>query len=336
MLFFKIKLKDTKINYKKMISKEAQKSIKRFKRASSFIGLLYKSPKEMTSGRMKIGRWFNNLQGTVFPKVKGTTKEVIYLDDIRSFKISTPNSDPERILLYFHGGGYSLGSPESHYALASYLADITKTVVYVPDYRLGPENKFPAQLEDGVKSYKFLIDNLGYAPEQVAISGDSAGGHLALITLLKLKEDGVQLPSALALLSPWTDPSASGDTYTYEMADRDIMLGPLFKKIWENGDQPYDYFLNQEDYDENDKYVVPLKGDYENCPPIMIQVGTEELLLSDSQRLRDVLKEDNCEHEYYEWENMYHVFHVDVRMPETIEAFNQIGNFLRKHIGIKL
>ena len=120
------------------------------------------------------------------------------------------------------------------------------------------------------------------------------------------------------------------------MADRDIMLGPLFKKIWKNGDQPYDYYLNQEDYDENDKYVVPLMGNYENCPPIMIQVGTEELLLSDSQRLRDVLKEDNCEHEYYEWEDMYHVFHVDVRMPETIEAFNQIGNFLRKHIGIKL
>ena len=147
-----------------MISKEAQKSIKRFKRASSFVGFLVKSPKEMTPRRLRIGRLFNNLQGTVFPKVKGTTKEVIYLDDIRSFKISTPNSDPERILLYFHGGGYSLGSPESHYSLASYLADITKTVVYVPDYRLGPEYKFPAQLEDGVKSYKFLIDNLGYAP----------------------------------------------------------------------------------------------------------------------------------------------------------------------------
>ena len=319
-----------------MISKEAQKSIKRFKRAASFIGFLVKSPKEMTPGRYRVGRLFNNLQGTVFPKVKGTIKEVVYLDDIRSFKISTPNSDPERILLYFHGGGYSLGSPESHYSLASYLADITKTVVYVPDYRLGPEHKFPAQLEDGIKSYKFLIDELGYSPEQVAISGDSAGGHLALITLLKLKEDDIQLPSALALLSPWTDPSASGDTYTYEMADRDIMLGPLFKKIWKNGDKPYDYYLNQEDYDENDKYVVPLMGNYENCPPIMIQVGTEELLLSDSQRLRDVLKEDNCEHEYYEWKDMYHVFHVDVRMPETIESFNQIGNFLKKYIGIKI
>ena len=93
---------------------------------------------------------------------------------------------------------------------------------------------------------------------------------------------------------------------------------------------------NQEDYDENNKYIVPLNGNYEDCPPIMIQVGTEELLLSDSQRLRDVLNKDNCEHEYYEWKDMYHVFHVDVRMPETIEAFNQIGNFLRKHIGIKI
>lgn len=290
----------------------------------------------MTRGRLGFVRWFNNLAGTINPKIKDTIKEEIFFGDIRTFKVSTPNSNPERILLYFHGGGYVLGSPESHYSLVSYLADITKTTVYVPDYRLGPENKFPAQLEDGVSCYDFLIDNLGYSPEQIAIAGDSAGGHLALITLLKLKETNKPLPSCLALLSPWTDPNGSGDTYTYEMAERDVLLGPMFKKIWDSGDKLYNFYLNDEDMDENNPYVVPYVGNYEDCPPIMIQVGTEECLLSDSIRLRDKLELDGCEHEYYEWEGMYHVFHIDVRIPETIQAFNQIGDFLKKYIGIKI
>ena len=82
-------------------------------------------------------------------------KEEIFLDGIRTLKITTPKSDPERILLYFHGGGFSFCSPESHYSLVSYLADITEMTVFVPDYRLGPENKFPAQLEDGLKSVSY-------------------------------------------------------------------------------------------------------------------------------------------------------------------------------------
>jgi acetyl esterase/lipase len=151
------------------------------------------------------------------------------------------------------------------------LADISKTTVYVPDYRLGPENKYPAQLDDGVSTYISLINDFGYSPNQIAIGGDSAGGNLALITLLKLKKLGVDLPSSLALL----------------------------------------------------------------CPPIMIQVGTEELLLSDSQTLKKLLERDGCEHEYFEWEGMYHVFHIDVKMPETIQAFKQIGSFLEKHLPKK-
>ena len=240
-----------------MISKEAHKSIKTYKRIATFFGFLYRTPNEMTRGRLGFARWFNNLAGTINPKIKDTLKEVVFFDDIRTFKVSTPNSNPERILLYFHGGGYALGSPESHYSLVSYLADITKTTVYVPDYRLGPENKFPAQLEDGVSCYDFLINNLGYSPEQIAIAGDSAGGHLALITLLKLKETNKPLPSCLALLSPWTDPNGSGDTYTYEMAERDVLLGPMFKKIWDSGDKLYNFYLNDEDMDENNPYVVP-------------------------------------------------------------------------------
>ena len=94
-----------------------------------------------------------------------------------------------------------MGSPKSHYSLVSYLADITGTTIYVPDYRLGPENKYPAQLEDGVKAFKALINDFNYSSEQITIGGDSAGGNLALITLLKLKEEGKYLLNSVVLLS---------------------------------------------------------------------------------------------------------------------------------------
>ena len=227
-----------------------------------------------------------------------------------------------------------MGSPKSHFSLVSYLADITGTTVYVPDYRLGPENKYPAQLDDGVKTYNALINDLGYSPSQIAIGGDSAGGNLALITLLKLKDLNIDLPSSVALLSPWADPSGSGESYNEDMADRDILLGPIMKNVWKNNDELYHFYIDEEDVDKENAFMFPLSGDYKNCPPIMIQVGTEELLLSDSQSLKKVLERDECSHEYFEWEGMYHVFHIDVGMPETIEAFKQIGNFLEKYLPI--
>ena len=315
-----------------MVSKQAKKSINRYKNFAFLLSALYQSVRKEKKWSLNLFRSIIDLQGVINPKVKDTKKEEIFLDGIRTLKITTPKSDPERILLYFHGGGFSFCSPESHYSLVSYLADITEMTVFVPDYRLGPENKFPAQLEDGLRSYLFLLNDMQYSSSQIAIGGDSAGGNLALTTLLKLKEKNYELPACLALLSPWADPTSSGNSYTIEMANRDILLGPTFKQIWKNNDNAYDFFIDEKDMDESNPYIVPLKGDYKNCPPMLIQVGTEELLLSDSQILKEVLERDECIHEYYEWEGMYHVFHLDARMPETIEAFNQIGNFLKKYI----
>jgi acetyl esterase/lipase len=314
-----------------MLSDEAKKSINKYKSYSGFISSMYKNPNVMSKRRRSFFRWFIDLQGTIGPKVEGTIKEEIELGGIKTLKVSTPKSDPTRILLYYHGGGYSMGSPKSHFSLVSYLADITQTTVFVPDYRLGPEHKYPAQLEDGVKTFEALIADYGYSADQISMGGDSAGGNLALITMLKLKEEGKELPNALALLSPWADPAGTGDTYNLEMADRDILLGPMIKRIWENNDHLYDGYLNEEDADNDNPLIFPIKGNYENSPPIMIQVGTEELLLSDSRTLKEALERDNCIHEYYEWEGMYHVFHIDVTMPETISAFKQIGKFLEKY-----
>ena len=292
---------------------------------------MYQNLDRMSTRRRRFVRWFVNLQGVIGPKKEGTLKEEVYLGGIKTWKVSTPNSDPNRIFLYYHGGGYFMGSPKSHYSLVSYLADITKTTVYIPDYRLGPEHKYPAQLEDGVSTFISLVEEHGYDPSQISIGGDSAGGNLALITLLKLKKDSKYLPRALALLSPWADPAGTGDSYNMDMADRDILIGPTMKKIWENKHNLYDGYLNEKDADRENPLIFPIKGDFKDCPPIMIQVGTEELLLSDSRTLKEAFERDNCIHEYFEWEGMYHVFHIDVTMPETISAFEQIGKFLEKH-----
>ena len=254
---------------------------------------------------------------------------------VNTWKIYTPNSNPDRVLLYFHGGAYSLGSPKSHYSLVSYLADITRTTIYVPDYRLGPESKYPAQLEDAITVYNYLLSEKKYNSNQIAFGGDSAGGNLALVTLLKLIETKQDLPTSLALLSPWTDLTGRGETYTAEMANRDLLLGPIFKRIWENNDTLHGFYINEGEFDPENPYMVPLKGDFRKSPPIMIQVGSEELLLSDSESLKKILDRDNCENEYFEWDGMYHVFHIDIRMPETISAFEQIGNFLNKHLPSK-
>ena len=141
-----------------MVSKQAQKSIKQFRRFAKILSALYRSPNEITNWRIKLFRWLVDLQGIFGPKVKGTNKEELYINGIKTWKISTPSSDPNRIVLYFHGGAYSLGSPKSHYSLASYLADITKTTIYVPNYRLGPESKYPSQLNDALTVYEYLLN----------------------------------------------------------------------------------------------------------------------------------------------------------------------------------
>ena len=112
-----------------------------------------------------------------------------------------------------------------------------------------------------MKSYEFLINDLGYEPNQIALSGDSAGGNLALITLLNLKKENKPLPNSLALLSPWADPAGKGETYNLEMADRGILLGPMMKKIWNNDDEN-NFYLKDEDVDLDNELIFPLKGEY--------------------------------------------------------------------------
>ena len=212
----------------------------------------------------------------------------------------------------------------------------TGFTIYVPDYRLAPEHLYPSQLEDGCNTYKSLLEDYGYSPNQIAFGGDSAGGNLALSTLLKLKEDGESLPSSVICLSPWADPAATGDSYNLEMCDRDPVLGPTFKRVFsEYGLDSYlTYYVDDKDMDENNPYICPIKGDFSNCPPIMIHVGNDELLLSDSQTLKKAFERDGVTHEYKEWDELWHVFQMESLIPEAKESFKMFGSFLNRYIGV--
>ena len=153
-----------------------------------------------------------------------------------------------------------------------------------------------------------------------------------------LKEQGKELPAAIMCISPWADPAATGESYNREMAEKDLLIGPIFKRMWDeyNLDGFGGYFVKEEDLDSENPYICPIKGDYTNSPPIMIQVGGAELLLSDSRTLKNVLERDGVEHEYKEWEDLWHVFQIEAMLPESIESFKMFGNFLNKYIGVKV
>ena len=319
-----------------LISEEAQKSIKRYSSLGSLIKALYFNPSKDAKIRVMFQRLNYNFALKFNPKLKDANYEELYLGGIRTLKITTPKSDPNKNILYFHGGAYIVGNPEAYKSLVGHLAGITEATIYVPDYRLAPENKFPSQLNDGVECYKALINDLNINPSQIIVGGDSAGGNLSLVTCLKLKELGIEMPSSIICISPWADPEGTGDTYTTEMAEKDILMGPVFKKMWNYGHQSFLYFVDENEYEINDPFISPIYGDYTNFPPVMIQVGSHEILLSDAKRLKEALDKVGCVNEYIEWEGLWHVFQLEVKLPETIKSFNIFSEFIDKHIKAKI
>ena len=322
-----------------MLSEEAKKAKKKFQNLGTLINIISLNPKKLSRPKILTQRLnFNFIVPRLAQKHAGVTYEEINLGDIRTWKVTSENSNPEKILLYFHGGAYVVGNPEAYYPMMSYLAASTGFTIYVPDYRLAPEHQYPSQLEDGVACFETLINEFDYSPQQIAFGGDSAGGNLALVTLLKLKEKNKKLPAAVICMSPWADPAATGDTYNMEMCDKDPVLGPTFKKVFQKYglDAYLTYYVKDEDMDSENPFICPINGDFTGSPPIMIHVGKDELLLSDSRNLIAAFERDNVIYEYKEWDELWHVFQMESYMPESRKSFEQFSDFLNKYVGAKV
>lgn len=221
------------------------------------------------------------------------------------------------VILYCHGGGYSTGSRLYARTLTSKLAMSTSMDVLSFDYRLAPENPYPAALEDAMKVWNYLM-LLGYGARDVILAGDSAGGNLALALTLKLKEERRLLPRGLVLMSPWTDLTSSGKSHeTKAQIDPVLSAGYL-------GEMIRNYASGEK---LNDPFISPLFGNYEGFPPTYIQVGENEVLLDDSVMLYRKLLEVNVSVRLDRFPGMWHVFQMSP-FKTAYEAMDKNAEFI--------
>lgn len=218
-----------------------------------------------------------------------------------------------RVILYCHGGGYTTGSCAYSHSITFKLSQATSMDLFCFNYRLAPENTYPAQLNDALAAWDYLM-LLGYGAKDVILTGDSAGGNLALTLANRLKETGRILPGAIVLFSPWTDMTLSGKSYSSKkkldpVLTREYISLCVSRYIFGSENIPKKY--NPEDYPSLDSpQVSPLLGDHSNFPPVYIQVGTNEILYSDSEQLYRKLLSQNVRVQFDAFKGMWHVFQM--------------------------
>ena len=236
--------------------------------------------------------------------------------------VSVEQSIADRVVLYLHGGAYSLGSRNTHRGLAGRIARAANARVLLPEYRLAPEHPFPAAVQDATACWRWLVSE-GYAPARIAIAGDSAGGGLALATLLALKAANDTLPACAVGLSPWTDLEGTGPTAEPGAVD-DPMLTP--DGLRESGRLYAGDALR-------DPLAAPLHGDLHGLPPLLLQVGTREILLSDSTRFAEKATEAGVDVTLEVEEGLIHVWQMLPGVPEAERAVGRIGAFIARHLS---
>ena len=255
---------------------------------------------------------------------RGTETITINAGGVSADRVITPASRPNRHVLYLHGGAYRLGAPSTYRHFTWRIASAAQAQVLVIDYRLAPENPFPAALEDAVSYYCWLLAE-GADPRQIVVIGDSAGGGLALALLLKLRDSGLPLPAAAVVLSPWTDLALTGASFTLN-AKLDAMVHaedvPKFAADYLAGADP------------RHPYASPLYGDPTGLPPTLIQVSSEEVLRDDAVRMAEKMQRAHCQAELQIWPRMPHVWHLLAPiLPEAREAIAEIGKFVQRTLA---
>ena len=283
-----------------------------------------------TGGDLEKSRVWMQEYAEVHPSTREIVAEVRRIDlaGLACEWLLAPGADPDRRLLYIHGGGWTSGNLDSHRPLSARISKAAGAAVLAVHYRLAPEHPFPAGLDDCVHAYRWLRANgpNGSAPARsIFLAGDSAGGNLTFAALLACKERGIPLPTGAIPLSAATDFSASGDSFRTRAAVDPIIpgnpdairtLGPAY---------------TQGRADPLSPLVSPLNGDLRGLPPLLIQVGDAEVLLDDSTRIAAKAKAAGVETTLSIYPEMPHVWQLFAPfLPEASAAIDEIGAFVRK------
>jgi acetyl esterase/lipase len=233
------------------------------------------------------------------------------------------SEEPRGIVVYFHGGGYICGSPKTHRGITGHLAKSSGAMVIVPDYRLAPEHPFPAALDDAETLYRALLDE-GHPPAAISFAGDSAGGGLAVALAIRLRDRGIPLPASVTVFSPWVDLS-NDHLYSPEQE-------PLLNREWI--DKAARLYCGAES--RSNPLISPVHADLSGLPPMLIQVGSEEILLNDAQRLADLANRDGVEVRLDIFNSLWHVFQIHAgQLDRATAAVEEAGEFIRRHQEIE-
>jgi acetyl esterase/lipase len=263
---------------------------------------------------------------SMVPLAQGCIVERLELSGIPAEKITPAGAVPGKALLYLHGGGHVIGSLKSHRHLVSRLAVAAGVTAFHIDYRLAPEHPYPAALEDAVKAYRQILAS-GIAPDDIVVGGESAGGNLATALLLKAREIGLPQPAGLYLLSPWLDMTTAGQSYQKVGARDPIITREGIEMV------AAAYLGGKPD----NPLTSPVRADPAGLPPMLIQVGSEEVLLSDSLTFADHAAMAGVEVKLHVWPEMPHawpLFHVLIRA--GLAAIDEAGQWMRHRLDTRL
>ncbi|MEG2221713.1 MAG: alpha/beta hydrolase [Oscillospiraceae bacterium] len=280
------------------------------------------APDSMDQEELEKQRRGQEILGRLTAPMTGMKWEEFSLDGMPAAWMRLQSSHGgRRAVLYCHGGGYTSGNLGYSRVLASKMTSVTGMDVLTFEYRLAPEHPYPAAVEDGLRAWNYLM-YLGYGAGDIVVAGDSAGGNLALVLCHRLKAAGRRLPAALLLMSPWTDMTMGGVSYT-ERAEIDPILTPDYVRA-----------VRAAYARENDLHspsLSPLFGDFGGFPPTLIQVGTHEILFTDAQCLRERLDEAQVPCRLEIFEDMWHVFQM-FPVKKAAAAMDNVSRFLIEHL----
>jgi acetyl esterase/lipase len=266
--------------------------------------------------------WFDSNMESV-PLAEGCVVERLEFSGTPAEKISHPGAVSGKTLFYLHGGGYVFGSLTSHRHLVSRLAVAAKATAYHLDYRLAPEHPYPAALDDAIKAYRAILQS-GIAPENLVVGGESAGGNLAAALLLKARAENLPQPAGLYLLSPWLDTTTNGESYD-TVGDRDPVTSRASMEEYAAaflGGKPDDIFTS------------PVRADLDGLPPILIQVGTEEVLLSDSLTFTNRAALSALDVRLNVWPRLPHAWPLlHMFIPPGLPAIDEAGQWMQSCFG---
>lgn len=263
-----------------------------------------------------------DMLGGMQPQAEGAIIEQVSADGVNCEWITTPAADLARTIIYVHGGGYVIGSLTSHRSMLTHLSAAAKARVLAVDYRLSPEHPHPAAVEDAMTAYRWALKN-GATPEKTVIAGDSAGGGLTAATLVALRDSGDPLPAAGVCLSPWVDMEAKGESMKTR-AELDPMVNRVDLLRWA------EYYL--EGQPPTTPLANPLHADLKGLPPLLVHVGTDEVLHDDAVRLADRARSAGVSVTLEVADEMIHVWHFFAgNVPEADVSVAEVGNFILAH-----